>query len=58
MNKKEYITPQLQVVKIHTAKVIAISSARLSTEVEYQIQSSDDFGSRRGFDLWDDEDEY
>lgn len=56
MNKKEYITPQLQVVKIHTAKVIAISSARLSTEVEYQIQSSDDFGSRRGGDLWDDED--
>ena len=55
--KKQYIAPKLHNVKIQTARMIAISSATMSTEGQYRITSEDEFGSRRGRNAWDDEDD-
>lgn len=55
--KKQYIAPKLHNVKIQTARMIAISSARMSTENVYEITSEDEFGSRRGRSLWDEDED-
>lgn len=52
--KKEYINPELTVVKLETAKMIALSFEMDTTE-EKEIKNSDDFGARE-YDF--DEDEY
>jgi len=50
--KKEYINPKLCIVKIETAKMIALSGILDTTQT---IENSDEFGARE-YDF--DEDEY
>lgn len=58
MKKKLYNTPQLNIVKINISNLLNTISANMSTEEEYQIDNSDDFGSRRNnVNVWGDEDE-
>lgn len=52
--KKTYIVPKLCIVKIETAKMIALSGI-LDTDTKHSITNSDDFGARE-YDF--DEDEY
>ena len=52
--KKTYINPKLCIVKIETAKMIALSGI-LDTDTKQSIKSSDEFGARE-YDF--DEDEY
>ncbi len=58
MKKKLYNTPQLNIVKINISNLLNTISAKMSTEEEYQIDNSDDFGSRRSnVNVWGDEEE-
>lgn len=52
--KKIYINPDLKIVKIQTAKMIAQSIA----VGEQSFQSGDAVLSRGGNSVWDDEDDY
>lgn len=59
MKKQQYIAPQLLIVTIHSAKMIASSPVgTLNDSDTYRINSSEEFGSRRrGSDFYDDEDD-
>ncbi len=58
MKKKLYNTPQLNIVKINISNLLNTISANMSTAAEYQIDDSDDFGSRRSnVNVWGDEEE-
>ena len=53
--KKKYIIPQVDIIRISTMQMIALSGI---TDPKQSIESSDDFGSREaGFDLFDDDEE-
>lgn len=52
--KKKYIIPQVDIIRISTMQMIALSGI---LDSEQSIESSDDFQSREaGFDVFDDED--
>ena len=52
--KKKYIIPQVDIIRISTMQMIALSGI---LDDKQSITDSDDFGSREaGFDVFDDED--
>lgn len=54
--KKKYIIPQVDIIRISTMQMIALSGI-LDSDPEQSITNSDDFQSREaGFDVFDDED--
>ena len=56
MKRKDYITPDIQVISIALTQLLADSlTGTLSTSEENRITTSDAFGSRDGDGDWDDE---
>lgn len=53
--KKKYIIPQVDIIRISTMQMIALSG---TIDPEQSIESSDGFGSREGgFDVFDDDED-
>ena len=53
--KKTYIAPETKEVKIGICRMVCISNGTL--DQTQTIESVNNFGSRRGRSLWDDEEE-
>ena len=56
MNKKEYITPAMEVLNVETVEMIATSVAMFSDEVDTTSKGAQLAGGRRGSwgNLWED----
>ena len=54
--KKNYIAPEINIVKVRTNAIMQASNATLSTESGDAITTSDGFGARRFNSVWGDDD--
>lgn len=56
--KKEYKTPEVQVVNIKTEAHLLAGSDTYNQSTSVGTQDGGSFGSRQGRNFWDDEEEY
>lgn len=56
--KKIYQNPTIKIVKINVTLMQASSPGQQNLTIENYVEDSEEIGSRQGYSVWDDEDDY
>ena len=57
--KKIYQNPTIKIVKINVTLMVGSSPGQQNLSIDdYPVVDSEEIGSRQGYSVWDDEDDY